>query len=59
MRSQDMDDELEHGLALIGELVQYAQRFKREPVSVAKLKLGLLVKNTLSLSVYYIAVSIS
>ncbi|NBD28232.1 UxaA family hydrolase [Paenibacillus glycinis] len=41
MRSQDMDDELEHGLALIGELVQQAQRFERTPVPVAKLKLGL------------------
>ncbi|SFJ55507.1 altronate hydrolase [Paenibacillus sp. UNC496MF] len=41
MRSQDMDDEIEHGLALIVELVQHAQRFKRTSVPVAKLKLGL------------------
>lgn len=41
MRSQDEEDELERGLELIGELVGYAQRFKRQPVPVSRLKLGL------------------
>ncbi|WP_270165150.1 UxaA family hydrolase [Paenibacillus sp. SYP-B4298] len=41
MRSQDEEDELERGLELIGELVSYAQRFKRQPVPLSKLKLGL------------------
>lgn len=41
MRSQDVEDELETGLELIDELVQYAQRFRREPVPVSRLKLGL------------------
>ncbi|HUC91200.1 MAG TPA: altronate dehydratase family protein [Paenibacillus sp.] len=41
MRAQDVDDELETGLSLIGELVEYAERFERRPVPVSKLKLGL------------------
>ncbi|MDF2668244.1 MAG: altronate hydrolase [Paenibacillus sp.] len=41
MRSQEVEDELETGLELIDELVEYAEQFKRQPVSVAKLKLGL------------------
>ncbi|MBB6731629.1 UxaA family hydrolase [Cohnella zeiphila] len=41
MKSQAVEDELEEGLSLIGELVDYAVRFKREPVPLAKLKLGL------------------
>ncbi|MFK7696080.1 UxaA family hydrolase [Paenibacillus sp. HJGM_3] len=41
MRSQDVEDELETGLELIDELVQYAQRFRREAVPVSRLKLGL------------------
>ncbi|MFC5470492.1 UxaA family hydrolase [Cohnella suwonensis] len=41
LKSQDAEDELEEGLELVGELVAYAERFKREPVPVAKLKLGL------------------
>lgn len=41
MRSQDEADELERGIELIEELVSYAEQFEREPVSIAKLKLGL------------------
>ncbi|WP_027092330.1 UxaA family hydrolase [Cohnella thermotolerans] len=41
MKSQDEEDELETGLALVGELADYAARFKREPVPVSRLKLGL------------------
>ncbi|QMV39986.1 UxaA family hydrolase [Cohnella cholangitidis] len=41
MRSQDVEDELEEGLALIEELVEYAERFERETVPASKLKLGL------------------
>lgn len=38
---QKADDELEEGLALISELVDYAEGFKRQPVPVFKLKVGL------------------
>jgi altronate hydrolase len=41
MKSQEVEDELEVGLSLIEELVQYAERFHREPVPASKLKLGL------------------
>ncbi len=41
MKSQEVDDELETGLELLEELVVYAEGFKREPVPVSKLKLGL------------------
>jgi len=41
MKSQDVQDELEEGLALVEELVEYAEGFKREEVPVSKLKLGL------------------
>jgi len=41
MKSQEVEDELEVGLELIGELVEYAQQFKREPLPLSKLKLGL------------------
>ncbi|MCD9025525.1 UxaA family hydrolase [Cohnella silvisoli] len=41
MRSQDVEDELEVGLSLIEELVEYAEKFKRETVHASKLKLGL------------------
>lgn len=41
LKSQEVDDELEAGLALIDELARYAATFKRQPVYVAKLKLGL------------------
>ncbi|MCZ8517835.1 tagaturonate reductase [Paenibacillus filicis] len=38
---QETKDELECGLQLIGELVNYAQSFKREPCPVSKLLVGL------------------
>jgi len=41
MKSQEVEDELEEGLELIGELVGYAERFRRQPVPLARLKLGL------------------
>lgn len=41
MKSQEVEDELETGLELIDELVAYAERFKRQPVPVSALKLGL------------------
>ncbi|MBY0161080.1 altronate dehydratase family protein [Paenibacillus lautus] len=41
MRAQDMEDELEEGLSLISELVEYAETFKRTEVPLSKLKIGL------------------
>jgi altronate hydrolase len=41
MKAQEEEDEFETGLALIGELVDYAETFRRESVPVSKLKLGL------------------
>ncbi|WP_317618410.1 altronate dehydratase family protein [Paenibacillus sp. PL91] len=41
LKSQEAEDEIEDALALVEELVRYAERFKREPVPVSKLKLGL------------------
>lgn len=41
LKSQEAEDELEEGLELIGELADYAATFRREPVPVSKLKLGL------------------
>ncbi|OME86150.1 altronate hydrolase [Paenibacillus sp. FSL A5-0031] len=41
LKSQEAEDEIEDALGLVEELVSYAERFKREPVSVSKLKLGL------------------
>ncbi|CAI6077184.1 UxaA family hydrolase [Cohnella sp. JJ-181] len=41
MRSQDVEDELELGVELVGELAAYAQTFARVPVPVSRLKLGL------------------
>jgi altronate hydrolase len=41
MRAQDETDELEAGLKLIEELADYAETFRREPVPVSRLKLGL------------------
>ncbi|MFD0712335.1 UxaA family hydrolase [Paenibacillus sp. GCM10027626] len=41
MKSQAVEDELETGLELLGELVEYAQQFKRQPLPVSRLKLGL------------------
>ncbi|MFS8580424.1 MAG: UxaA family hydrolase, partial [Novibacillus thermophilus] len=39
--SQEVDDELEAGMALIEELVDYAASFTREPVPISELKVGL------------------
>lgn len=41
LKSQEVEDELETSLELIEELVEYAEKFKREQVAVSKLKLGL------------------
>jgi len=41
LNCQDFDDEVEEGVKLIGELKEYASTFKREKVSVSKLKVGL------------------
>lgn len=41
MKSQEVEDELEEGLALIGELVDYAERFGRQDVPLSKLRIGL------------------
>ncbi len=41
LKSQEAEDEIEEALELVEELVRYAERFKREPVPVSKLKLGL------------------
>ena len=38
---QDVDDELSEGVRLIDELKAYAATFKRQPVSISKLKIGL------------------
>lgn len=41
LKSQEAEDEIEDALELIEELVRYAESYKREPVPVSKLKLGL------------------
>lgn len=41
LNCQDVEDEIEVGVAIIRELQAYAETFKREPVPVSKLKLGL------------------
>ncbi|THF73466.1 UxaA family hydrolase [Cohnella fermenti] len=41
MKSQEEEDELERGLELIEELIEYAGTFKREPIPVSKLRIGL------------------
>ena len=41
LNAQDFDDEIDEGVKLIGELKKYADTFKREPVPVSKLKIGL------------------
>jgi altronate hydrolase len=38
---QEVDDELEEGLRLIGELVDEAKRYTRQPVPLSQLKVGL------------------
>ena len=39
--TQDVEDEIEAGLQILGELADYASRFKRQPVPANKLKIGL------------------
>ena len=41
LNAQDSGDEVEEGIKLIGELKEYADSFKRQPVPISKLKLGL------------------
>ncbi|WP_127530211.1 UxaA family hydrolase [Paenibacillus kobensis] len=41
LKSQEEEDELEAGMELLEQLVDYASAFGREPVPVSKLKLGL------------------
>ena len=41
LNAQDFEDEIEEGVKLIGELKAYADTFKRQPVHVSKLKVGL------------------
>jgi altronate hydrolase len=41
LAAQDVEDELDAGIKLIEELVHYAQTFKRQEVSVSRLKVGL------------------
>ena len=41
LNAQDFDDEIAEGIKLINELKEYADTFRRVPVSVSKLKIGL------------------
>jgi len=41
LNTQDVSDDIAAGLSIIDELVTYAETFKREPVPVSKLVLGL------------------
>lgn len=41
LNTQDVSDELAEGVRLIEELKKYADKFKRQPVSVSKLRVGL------------------
>lgn len=41
LNAQEFDDDIAEGVRLIGELKEYAESFRREPVSVSKLKIGL------------------
>jgi altronate hydrolase len=41
LKAQEVQDELESGLRLMGELVEYAEGFVRKPIPVSKLKIGL------------------
>lgn len=41
LKVQDVEDELEDGKKLLGELVEYASKFEREDVNISKLKIGL------------------
>ncbi|MFB5664290.1 UxaA family hydrolase [Alteribacillus sp. HJP-4] len=39
--AQDVEDEIEEGLNRINELVEFANKFKREPIPLSELKIGL------------------
>ena len=41
LNTQDHDDDIEAGVALINELKEYAAKFERTPVPVSKLRIGL------------------
>lgn len=41
LNAQDFDDEIEKGIELINELKENAQKYKREPVHISKLRVGL------------------
>lgn len=41
MSTQDYDDEIERGLSLIGELVEYSKQFKRQECDISNLVVGL------------------
>jgi len=41
MAAQEVDNELERGLELLDELVDYAETMQRQPIPVTKLKVGL------------------
>ncbi|MCM2676109.1 UxaA family hydrolase [Alkalicoccobacillus plakortidis] len=41
LAAQESEDELEEGLALLDELVDYATSFEQQPVPISKLKVGL------------------
>ena len=41
LNAQDFDDDIAEGIRLINELKEYASQFKREPVHISKLRVGL------------------
>ncbi len=41
MNTQDFDDDIAEGVRLINELKAYADTFKRQPIPISKLKIGL------------------
>ena len=41
LNTQDVEDDVEAGVAIVRELQEYAKKFERRPVSISKLKLGL------------------
>ena len=41
LNTQDVDDDVEAGVAIINELKAYAAKFERKPVPVSKLRIGL------------------
>ena len=41
LNTQDADDDIAAGVALINELKEYASKFERQPVPVSKLRIGL------------------